>query len=338
MEINTVYVVAPAGHKTGGTELAHQLVKLLLENNIPACIAYTNVQEGLDPIHPAFREYVSDWIGAEDIQDKEGVVIIVPEINTLILEHYRRAYKIIWWMSVDFFEKNSCFQGVAKHFGYLRAIKRFFCGQINNKMGSIKCADLHLYQSEYARLYLESLGITNTYPLSDYINDSYFIDYQDNIRKDYVLYNPKKGIDFTKKLMQKFPDFMWTPIENMTTQQVGELLRKSKVYIDFGNHPGKDRFPREAAISGCCVITGMRGAAGNSEDVYIPQDYKFPDRMSSVPLIGATIKDCLENYDIRIKDFRAYQERIRNEKKKFETDALNLIQLIRGDSEEDGEK
>ena len=30
--------------------------------------------------------------------------------------------------------------------------------------------------------------------------------------------------------------------ENLTTKQVKELLLKSKVYIDFGNHPGKDRY------------------------------------------------------------------------------------------------
>lgn len=69
----------------------------------------------------------------------------------------------------------------------------------------------------------------------------------------------KKGIKFTKKLIDKSIGIKWIPIENMTTQQVKSLLGNSKVYVDFGNHPGKDRFPREAAIMGCCVITGKRG-------------------------------------------------------------------------------
>ena len=47
----------------------------------------------------------------------------------------------------------------------------------------------------------------------------------------------------------------------MTPEQVVDLMSESKVYIDFGNHPGKDRIPREAVINGCCVITGVRGSA-----------------------------------------------------------------------------
>lgn len=29
-------------------------------------------------------------------------------------------------------------------------------------------------------------------------------------------------------------------------------MRKAKVYIDFGFHPGKDRIPREAVMCGAC--------------------------------------------------------------------------------------
>jgi len=43
-----------------------------------------------------------------------------------------------------------------------------------------------------------------------------------------------------------------------------------KLYVDFGKHPGKDRMPREAAVHGCCIITGRRGAAGNPFDIPIP--------------------------------------------------------------------
>ena len=82
--------------------------------------------------------------------------------------------------------------------------------------------------------------------------------------------------------MKAFPNLHWKAIENMSTEEVAELLNRSKVYIDFGNHPGKDRFPREAAISGCCIITGQRGAAANDIDVMIPRSYKFPDKTSSI--------------------------------------------------------
>jgi len=51
------------------------------------------------------------------------------------------------------------------------------------------------------------------------------------------------------------------PIENMPADTVHETLLKSQIYIDFGHHPGKDRIPREAAMSGNIVFLHERGAA-----------------------------------------------------------------------------
>lgn len=335
----TIYIITPANFKTGGCELSHQLAKTYNDNGYTAIIAYVGVEQNRDPVEKEFKKYIKDWVNVEQIDEKCGDIIIIPEIYPEYIKRFEKAKTVVWWMSVDNYKKYSGgFKYSIEVFGVKKTTKLLIRRKIHNYNSILRMANYHAYQSEYARLFLSKNGITNLIPLSDYINDSYFIDYQDSIREDYVLYNPKKGIDFTKKLMYKFPDYMWIPIENMTTQEVGELLRKSKVYIDFGNHPGKDRFPREAAISGCCVITGMRGSAGNPQDVYIPQDYKFPDKISSIPLIGAKIKDCIENYDMRIKDFKEYQDRIRHEKEKFEADAINLIQMIRGDTEADGKK
>ena len=61
----------------------------------------------------------------------------------------------------------------------------------------------------------------------------------------------------------------------MTEREVEDCLSQAKVYIDFGGHPGKDRIPREAALCGCCVVTGRRGAAGNDVEVPINQSYKL---------------------------------------------------------------
>ncbi len=49
------------------------------------------------------------------------------------------------------------------------------------------------------------------------------------------------------------------------------------LYIDFGPHPGRDRLPREAAMGGACVITGMRGSAANNVDVGLPSAFKIDE-------------------------------------------------------------
>ena len=83
----------------------------------------------------------------------------------------------------------------------------------------------------------------------------------------------------------------WVPIENMTPREVGELLASAKVYVDFGEHPGRDRIPREAALAGCVVITGTRGSAGNGIDIPIPSEYVIgEDSPDAVNRIVAAIE------------------------------------------------
>ncbi len=106
------------------------------------------------------------------------------------------------------------------------------------------------------------------------------------------------------------------------------LLKRAKVYIDFGNHPGKDRIPREAAICGCCVITGKRGSAYYHNDVPIPDKYKFNDEDSSIPLVVNKIQDVLSDYDNVINDFKEYREFIKSEEDKFIQDAVNIFSKI----------
>ena len=92
-------------------------------------------------------------------------------------------------------------------------------------------------------------------------------------------------------------DINWVPLVGMSNDQVLNYLKTSKVYIDFGNHPGKDRLPREAAICGCCIITGKKGAAAFKEDIPISETYKFDDKASSIPYIVEKIRLLLKNYD-----------------------------------------
>ena len=108
------------------------------------------------------------------------------------------------------------------------------------------------------------------------------------------------------------PDIEWRPIEKMTPAQVQELLAQAKIYIDFGNHPGRDRIPREAAISGCVVITGKRGAAANDIDINIPAEFKFDEKITKPQEVIEKIRAVFEN-------FPAAKRRIysRSRRKKF---------------------
>jgi len=135
------------------------------------------------------------------------------------------------------------------------------------------------------------------------------------------VYNPKKGYKFTSKLIKKARkhNLNFKPIENMTRKEVIKTLEKAKVYIDFGNHPGKDRLPREAAIMGCCIIVGTKGSANH--DIPIPPEFKLTD----IPTIIKKIKSCLKNFKQNHAKFQNYRNLIKKEPQKFQKDLKKIF-------------
>ncbi len=341
-----VYIVAPANVTTGGPTLLHQLAYHLREDLKINAYMYYIPSDHPSPIHSEYQQYDNPF--ARRIEDKEKNILIVPEIvKTIgILKEYSKIKKSIWWLSVDNFYLSTLLSG-KKNFFFYRAIntiwKIFFKSPLINietkiykKVDfnlielpeEIKNVDFYLVQSFYALNHLISKGIQNEkiLYLSDYLNENFLKTKTELFKKENIVaYNPKKGYSFTKKIIKRTKDIEFAPIINMTRQQVVETLQKAKVYIDFGNHPGKDRIPREAAILGCCVITGKRGSAAFYEDVPISEEYKFDDKYENISEIINKVKDCFENFDKRYKDFDHYREVIKQEPQKFVEDLKKIF-------------
>lgn len=148
-------------------------------------------------------------------------------------------------------------------------------------------------------------------------------------KENIVAYNPKKGFEVTKQLIEFAPDIEWRPIQNMTPKQVQELLAKAKIYIDFGYHPGKDRIPREAAISGCVVITGRRGAAGNAVDINIPDEFKFVDQTTTVNSVIEKIRETFKNFNAAYEKQANYRARILDDKNRFASEVATAFGIRR---------
>lgn len=176
------------------------------------------------------------------------------------------------------------------------------------------------------------LSVDNFY-LSDFLNPL-FIEQAAQATgecENVVLYNPKKGKKFTSHLMRAASDLKWRALENMTREEMAAALQSVKVYIDFGNHPGKDRIPREAAISGCLLVTGLDGSAAFSEDVPIPAEYKIAARRENIGQIIATIKELMANYEQHYAELEPYRGFIRGEKVVFERGAVEIFtKLVNG--------
>lgn len=327
-----IYIACPEKIATGGTELLHQLCYKLNLKGIEARIYYYNRRSD-NPVAKRFLKYKSEWV--EEIVDISDNVLIIPEINIELLSKYKKVKKYIWWLSVDnyklkykeYFKFNldnlNSFQQKVKFFikNLIKGINEEKNIFINNKIN-------HLVQSKYAEEFLKSKGVNKEkiVYLSDYINDDFYIEKLEKTeRENNILYNPKKGLKITKKIMKLFPKFKYIPIENMTPQEIKEVCLNSKIYIDFGNHPGKDRFPRETANLGCIVLTNKRGSAKYFEDVAIPEKYKYDENEQEIKRLGKDIENIFQNYYLVFDEYKNYREKIKREESIFEEELINIF-------------
>lgn len=321
-----IYVACPANVATGGPELLHQLVYKLNKFGINAYMYYYNRKKGVDPVHQEYKVYNNKYV--DHIDDNSNNIIVVPEVKTELINKYKNIQKVIWWLSVDNYVKSITPENIKSKIKYLIKSVLFNIKPYKFDDNNI----YHLVQSEYARQFLLSNGVEENRIdyLSDYINPQ-FIQIAQNSqipKEDIVAYNPKKGYEYTKKIIENNKySFKFVPIVNMTRQQVAELLLRSKVYIDFGNHPGKDRIPREAAICNCCVIVGKRGSAKYHEDVPISEEFKFDFDERNINNILDKINDCIVNYDDNIKKFEEYRKFILSEESRFEQDIRKIFKI-----------
>lgn len=331
-----IYIMCPAASYTGGPTLAHQLCSILNANGVTAYMWYFcsfRKRKKINPVHPNYQSFHNPYT-LEKPEDTADTLIIALESKTTALKGYKNAKRAIWWMSVDNFYLNmgGIYELVRKRLFRFTPTLEYSKRYENKKKYQIyKEKDIiHYVQSEYARLFLLDKGISPNaiFDLSDYVEDEVIhasCNVDENNKKDIILYNPKKGFEFTKQIIDRNSQYNWVPLIGMTKQQVIEAMKEAKLYIDFGNHPGKDRFPREAVLCGCCIITGKRGAAKNKIDVPIKECYKFDDDKDMLDDISNQISYILNNYKICIRDFDDYRTRTLDEKEKFINEIRELF-------------
>lgn len=318
--MNKVFIVSPADVATGGTELLQQLCAQINKIGKTAYMYYTEPYEN-SKVEARFGIYHNPI--AAKIEDTQYNVVVVPETRIDLLRKIRRARIYIWWLSVD------NYYGAGRNKIDLVHKVYYDIKDLLNRKLFFQCS--HLVQSIYAEEFLtreKQIPKSQIWYLSDYLNHAFLDNARKNVveRENYILYNPKKGIEKTKLLMERWKNsYTWIPLQGFTPIEMQKIMKKSKVYIDFGNHPGKDRIPREAAICGCCIITGKDGAAANAYDVPIKDMYKFDDVENSVQAIAALIDSCMNEYTVRTLDFEEYRAMIFKEESRFEMDVRSIF-------------
>ncbi len=307
-----IIVTCLRGVATGGTELLHQLGYKLNRFGYDTVICYFGNDDGRPAMHPYFSKYEMPVV--EEIIDSSENIIIHPEMMAPSIEGFMKQYPnsthVLWWLSVD-------------------------NAKMTPELEKSISADeklIHLVQSYYAWDYVKdilSVPDDRVFYLSDYINYN-FLNIEENIyRDDTVLFNPRKGFERTASII-KNSDFLkikWRELAGISPNDIPDVLQSAKVYIDFGNHPGKDRFPREAVACGCRLITGRRGSAANEFDVPIPDRFKVSDDTDDATILEQ-IYGLIDDYDLTGEYYRDYLNKIKEEFHEFEIDTLKVFSKL----------
>lgn len=294
--MSKIYIKFPPNACAGGVESIFQGCNSINEMGGDCSLVY----DGPVLDNPIPREYeVYEHVKAvheSEMHRSKDTLVILPEVDTQHIPRFKDCVPCVWWLSID--NNHGRYQDFTDDEVY------------------------HLYQSEYAKQYLTDKGAKNIVPYHDYIQG--FVK-SDVPKEDQVCFNPAKGMRYTQFIAQHSPGVKFVAINGMTKSQVMNELSKSKIYIDFGHHPGRDRIPREAALAGCLVVTSNIGSARFEEDVPIPDSYKFNELN---PNIGEYLKDLMNNYQERSKDFDHYREVIGGQNSVQLEEARNIMKLV----------
>ena len=316
-----IYIICPPKKATGGPEALHQLGYVLNLLGYNAKMLYSKYKK--DPVHPFYKNYNVPYV--MKVKDGAENVMIIPESMTNLIAKYPLAEKKVWWLSLDFYEV--LMNSREKKKNWLRTLivpfkhteYRF---EPNKKV-------THWYQSQRTKEFLLTKTLDNEIAyLCDYVTELFFENLPelgDFAKENIITYNPKKGLDKIEKYMSLLPEYRWIPLTGMSREEMRDTLRKTKLHIDFGYFPGRDKIPREALISGVCLLTGRDGTSEFKEDLGIPERYKLHNHEMQPEKVVALIHHLMNNYDEVFGEFASFRTFVMNEKNRMIKDVKKLF-------------
>lgn len=300
-----IVVISPGGYMSGGQRAMHQLVHMC--NSLQpksAAICYRNpfadihnIFDGEYETPEIFLHYKCPVINGKNISDES--LLVFPEIDMKYANCFNNR-KAFWWLSLDSFFPYSTEQ---------------------EKIDVVYKFDYHLFQSIYAYKNIAHQVKGKKLILSDWLD---LPKTQNTERENMIALNPVKDVGFGATFVSENQDLQYLMMKDMTPEQLSLALKRCKIYIDFGNHPGKDRIPREAAISGCVVLSTKFGSASVFRDMPIHDWFKF----TSIVEVRNKVDLILSNYDHYYAMQEPYRNLIQSEKDIFEYEVQVFLNSI----------
>ena len=347
-----IYIYAPSNTDTGGPTDLHQLALVLRKKFKKKAYMYYFPSSNKNPVHKNYKIFRIPFV--TNIEDTKRNVLIIPEFFQYIenSKKYKNIQKGLWWLSVDFFlyfrfiyKNHSLIRSLIKvpynlifflnkltlfRFGNIslfKYLKFIYLKLLPNNFFKIDGVKVNLVHSDYQFHALKDKKISSNY-LSDYIRDEYFIASKKitiKNKKNIICYNPKKSSVFFQQFIKINSDLKFVPLINLNLKEMISVLSTSKIYMDFGFHPGQDHLPREAAILKNCVITNKEGSAALYNDVPIRNEFKFDEKNNNFIKMRSKINLIFNNYSKELEKFRYYRKYLNRQKKTFENQIYKIF-------------
>lgn len=246
---------------------------------------------GIHETFPQYKKYNIPIVLKNNIPNDS--LIVLPEILPEMYKDFSQKVSL-WWLSVDNFVKDN-----------LNILNNF---------------SLHMTQSKYAKQFLNTNNLSSIM-LTDYINDIFSPEIT-KLKASRVCVNPSKGAHLINEFKNMNNNISVLELSQMSRETIKNYLDESMVYVDFGHHPGRDRFPREAALSGAVVLTTKCGAAENDVDIPIDSWYKFSDLNE----LSLKVNDVLNNFNYHQDAQKSYRQIVMSQKNIFKSEVELLLQ------------
>jgi hypothetical protein len=260
---------------TGGPEAIHQLSQALNAIGVRCSLVHIGPANTVrvvggklvaqEPPHPtilqAFAEYAPQV--PREIAVDTDTLLIFPEGLAWLQHRFAGCGVAVWWLSIDNF------------FRALEADDDEDADVVLDRV--LGRPDLiHLHQSVYARDWLRARGVERLYDLGDYTSPAFTTaPARGPSPAPTISYNGAKGSDLAAGFFAAHPQFDALPLRGYSRGQLRAIFRERRIYVDFGHFPGKDRLPREAAVSGAVVFVHRHASGACYDDFPLPDACKF---------------------------------------------------------------
>jgi hypothetical protein len=239
-------------------------------------------------------------------------VLILPEVLIpMLLSLHQAGFKrtVLWWLSWDNAKTSNM-----NHLSTLNALH----------------TSVHIFQSHYARDQARKFG------LDGLLVSDYTLSFENSTRDKLsehksidLCYFEKKALGAQELIETLKSEFNVVSINNLKQEQVKDLMRSTKVFLDLGNHPGKDRMPREAALCECIPVVRRVGAADYYSDVPLPEDLKLTVQvLRSTTLLVQILRALLNNWESYNNKLNSYRWYILSEREMFSREVESFILFV----------